>query len=181
MSLFQKRGENMSLLFQKENFKKTTTTAEISTTTTITTTTMKTPIEPVILFWKLMNWFFLRATFSFLSFRIRSKKVICKAATDLLKLMRRLTRRKTIMLIVRLSLLWKENFTFLAEIMTATRYCFVWLIKITRLKRNPIIEFKNNSQDCEFERLLFQQTSGATQRNTKLRSRGSFNRKWPKR
>jgi hypothetical protein len=50
MSLFQKRGENMSLLFQKENFKKTTTTAEISTTTTITTTTMKTPIEPVILF-----------------------------------------------------------------------------------------------------------------------------------
>jgi hypothetical protein len=50
MSLFRKRGENMSLLFQKENFKKTTTTAEISTTTTITTTTMKTPIEPVILF-----------------------------------------------------------------------------------------------------------------------------------
>ena len=61
MSLFQKRGENMSLLFQKENFKKTTTTAEISTTTTITTTTMKTPIEPVILFWKLINWFFLKS------------------------------------------------------------------------------------------------------------------------
>jgi len=45
--------------------------------------------------------FKLRAMFLFLSFRIESTEVICKAATDLRKFQRRLMRRKIIMLNMR--------------------------------------------------------------------------------
>ncbi|CBY11676.1 unnamed protein product, partial [Oikopleura dioica] len=54
---------------------------------------------------KVVNFFYLfflkfklRALFLFLSFRIESTKVICKAATDLRKFQRQLTRREMIML-----------------------------------------------------------------------------------
>jgi hypothetical protein len=47
--------------------------------------------------------------------------------------------------------------------------------------KNSIINFQNNSQDCAIGQLFFERTSGTTQRRTKRRSRGSFNRKWPKR
>jgi hypothetical protein len=47
--------------------------------------------------------------------------------------------------------------------------------------KNSIIKFQNNSQDCAIGRLPFQRASGATQRRTKIRSLGSFVRKWPKR
>ena len=93
-------------------------------------------IEPVKLFSVFIFYFYFRATCLFSSFRKISTEVICKAATEVLKFQRRLTRRKTIMLIWRHMLLWKENSTFLAEYLTTTRYCFVWLIKIIKLKRN---------------------------------------------
>jgi hypothetical protein len=47
--------------------------------------------------------------------------------------------------------------------------------------KNSIIKFQNHSQDRATGRLLIQRASGATQRRTKLWSRGSFVRKWPKR
>jgi hypothetical protein len=47
--------------------------------------------------------------------------------------------------------------------------------------KNSIINFQKNSQDCAIERLFFERTSGTTQRRTKTRSRGTFDRKWSKR
>jgi hypothetical protein len=47
--------------------------------------------------------------------------------------------------------------------------------------KNSIVKFQNNSQDCATGWLLFQRASGATQRRTKKRSRGTFDRKWSKR
>jgi hypothetical protein len=47
--------------------------------------------------------------------------------------------------------------------------------------KNSIINFQNNSQDRAIERLFFKRASGTTQRRTKKRSRGTFDRKWSKR
>jgi hypothetical protein len=86
--------------------------------------------------------FYFRATCLFSSFLILSTKVICKAATDLLRFLRRLTRRKTIMLDMQLSLSWKENFTYLEDCLTATRYCFVEQIKIIKSLKTQLSNLK---------------------------------------
>jgi hypothetical protein len=71
----------------------------------VSTVTTTTPIEPVKIFLDLRFYFFFRATCLFSLFRSRSTEVICSAATELLKLLRRLTRRKLSMLKMRLTLL----------------------------------------------------------------------------
>ena len=63
-----------------------------------------------------------RAMFLFSSLRILSTKVICKAATELLKFQRRLTRRTKDMLIMRHTRLWTENCIFLEENLIQKRY-----------------------------------------------------------
>jgi len=117
-----------------------TTTTEVLTTTT--TTTQMTPIEPVKIFPDFIFYFYFRATCLFSSFRCWSTEVICSAATELLKFLRRLTRRKTIMRIIRHTLSWKENSTSLEDIMAATRYCFVWQIKIMKSLKTQLSNLK---------------------------------------
>ena len=118
----------MLIHFFKQKLKLTTTT-EISTTTTEITS-----IEPVFLFENFFIKILFRAMFLFSSFRNLSTKVICKAATDLRKFQRRLTRRK-IMLVMRHTRLWTENYIFLEEHLLAQRYFSFCLRfrKITKL------------------------------------------------
>ena len=79
--------------------------------------------------------FLFRMMFLFSSFWILSTKVICKAATDLRKFQRRLTRRTIIMLDMRHTRLWTENCIFLEDTLMIQRYFSFCLRfrKITKL------------------------------------------------
>ena len=110
-------GSPKSFLFKQKL--KTTTTTEISTTTT----------TPIGVFW-FENFYveiLFRAMFLFSSFRDLSTKVICKAATDLRKFQRKLTRRTIFMLMKRHTRLWTENCIFLEDDMMAQRYFSICL------------------------------------------------------
>ena len=61
--------------------------------------------------------------------RYGKEEVICKEATEHLKFQRRFTPRETIILKMRRMRWSTENCTFLEEILTTTRYCFLYKSK----------------------------------------------------
>jgi len=136
VSLYWTRGKNINQRFFFKQKLKTTTTTQISTTTT-----QITPIEPVFWFKNFFIKILFRAMCLFSSLRDLSTKVICKAATDLRKFQRQLTRRTINMLIMRHTRLWTENCTFLEGTMMAQRY-FSFCLRIRKITK-LLIEILN--------------------------------------
>jgi hypothetical protein len=109
-------------------------------------------------------------------------KVICKSATELLKFLQRLMRRKTTTYTMNAAhALVNGELHIFGGYSDTYKVLFCLINQNFEIGRDSFAKFKNDYLDREIRRLLFERASGATQRITNKWSRGSFVRKWTKR